>query len=109
MSVMSRWQKQKTALQQTIVTLRKELQKTQQQLSKVQASAETLAATQDFCKDGKNVLYDSYHYTLYLHIITSKQTTTTKNNHFLIFTDKYDISTQTEHPPAEDASQDEDK
>lgn len=53
MTIMSRWQKQQLALQHTVQTLRTELIKTKTKLSEAQGSAELLAATKDFCKDGK--------------------------------------------------------
>ncbi|KAK7172412.1 hypothetical protein R3I93_004671 [Phoxinus phoxinus] len=54
MAIMSRWQKQKQGLQQTVQSLRTELNRTKRQLAEAQGSAELLAATKDFCKDDLN-------------------------------------------------------
>lgn len=54
MTIMSWWQKQHIALQNTIKTLRTELHKTKTELTEAEGSVELLTATKDICKDGKS-------------------------------------------------------
>jgi len=61
---MSQWHRQKIALQNTVQILRTELNKTKTKLSEAQGLAELLAATKDFCKDGKAFCVLLQFYTL---------------------------------------------
>lgn len=67
MTIMSQWQKQQLALQQTVQTLRTELIETKTKLSEAQGSAELLAATKGFCKDGYTICLLLYILIFLLH------------------------------------------
>lgn len=74
----------------TVQTLRTELIKTKTKLSEAQGSAELLAATKDFCKDGKACSGTFF--------FTSSQN---NDNVLFFFTDLNHVATQTDSPSAE--------